>query len=141
MFSTRDEPEPTRRNSASTLYTPSSQTSSQKEELSPLLGEPIDDYDRDIDAVAEEFLTEYAEMSEMFEQEQQSLEYEDEDETNDNEDEDEDEELHDRGQSHSGVPIILPRARFSGHCNVDTVKDGMLFKLRSTIYISDPVSS
>jgi hypothetical protein len=26
---------------------------------------------------------------------------------------------------HSSIPVILPRARFAGACNVETVKDGM----------------
>lgn len=28
---------------------------------------------------------------------------------------------------HGGVPVVLPRARFAGHCNVRTVKDGQCF--------------
>lgn len=28
---------------------------------------------------------------------------------------------------HSAVPVVFPRRRFVGHCNVETVKDGQFF--------------
>jgi WD40 repeat protein len=48
-------------------------------------------------------------------------------ELSDPEDEDEDSESGGEGPDldiHSDVPIVLPRSRFLGHCNVETVKDG-----------------
>lgn len=41
---------------------------------------------------------------------------------------------------HGDVPIIFPRARFAGHANVETVKDGSSRVLRSIHLLADPFS-
>ena len=47
----------------------------------------------------------------------------DDDMADDEEDESEDEESI-GDQRYSNVPVVMPRARFAGVCNVETVKDG-----------------
>lgn len=29
--------------------------------------------------------------------------------------------------SHQAVPVVYPRTRFTGHCNIETVKDGAIW--------------
>ena len=38
--------------------------------------------------------------------------------------EDDDEALHESRHSYSSVPIVMPRSRYAGICNVETIKDG-----------------
>lgn len=54
----------------------------------------------------------------------------------DTEDDEEDEEDEDEGDrlftpedadSHQAVPVVYPRTRFTGHCNIETVKDGAIW--------------
>lgn len=40
---------------------------------------------------------------------------------------------------HSTVPIILPRSRFAGHCNVETVKDGQFSSAASESGCTSPM--
>jgi hypothetical protein len=65
---------------------------------------------------------------------------EDTHEQSDKEDENEDGESDGEGLDydiHSNVPVVLPRARFQGHCNVATVKDGQLsFMLRDFLCLN-----
>jgi hypothetical protein len=42
------------------------------------------------------------------------------------EEEDEEENEGDEGTVYSGIPIVLPRARFTGAANIRTIKDGEL---------------
>lgn len=50
----------------------------------------------------------------------------DEEESMSDEEEDEEEEEEDQSPNvHADIAVVLPRARFSGICNVETVKDGM----------------
>lgn len=37
---------------------------------------------------------------------------------------------------HGSIPVILPRARFAGACNVETVKDGKSIGTRCSLFYS-----
>jgi WD repeat-containing protein 42A len=52
----------------------------------------------------------------------------DSDTEDDEEDEDEDDRLFapEDADSHQAVPVVYPRTRFTGHCNIETVKDGAI---------------
>ena len=60
------------------------------------------------------------------------------DDFDDSEDNDDEPESDDDGRSksaddmHPDAPVIYPRMRFSGHCNVETVKDGECYRMAST---------
>ena len=36
----------------------------------------------------------------------------------------------------SKIPTVLPRLRYSGHCNIETVKDGIVFDLQFEYYLT-----
>lgn len=36
---------------------------------------------------------------------------------------------------YGGIPTVMPRARFSGHCNVATVKDGVCLGFNHIIFM------
>lgn len=50
---------------------------------------------------------------------------EDDDEDDDDDDEDDDDHLFtpEDADSHQAVPVVYPRTRFTGHCNIETIKD------------------
>jgi hypothetical protein len=55
----------------------------------------------------------------------------DEDDEETEEDEDEDNRMFNPAEAdaHQTVPVIYPRMQFTGHCNVETVKDGAFWSL------------
>lgn len=60
------------------------------------------------------------------------------DESDDDDDDETDEDTEDYNMlnpvdadAHQSVPVIYPRMRFTGHCNVKTIKDGALRSLHT----------
>ena len=49
----------------------------------------------------------------------------DEDEMDEDEDEDDNEDLSHEDDRYSTIPTVMPRSRFEGVCNVETIKDGV----------------
>ena len=62
----------------------------------------------------------------------------DDDDDDDDDDDETDEDTEDYNMlnpvdadAHQSVPVIYPRMRFTGHCNVETVKDGAFMSLHT----------
>lgn len=51
--------------------------------------------------------------------------------TEDEDDNDGDDDNNEHSEIHDGIPVILPSRRYSGICNVETVKDGMCYSISS----------
>lgn len=55
----------------------------------------------------------------------------DDDDDDDEDDDDEDDDDHlftpEDADSHQAVPVVYPRTRFTGHCNIETIKDGAIW--------------
>ena len=65
----------------------------------------------------------------MDEIDEESQVEDDDEETEEDEDEDNRTFNPADADAHQTVPVIYPRMRFTGHCNVETVKDGVFWSL------------
>jgi hypothetical protein len=91
-------------------------------------GEPLTG--PDVDMIVEDQLESLLADNVMNDVDDQSQE---DDEDSDAEDDEEDEDEGDRlltpedADSHQAVPVVYPRLRFTGHCNIETIKDGAIW--------------
>lgn len=120
LYSTHDEPEtdrviqtpilaPNKRTEISKIPTPAAAVEANANASSIDVEMVDDDVERSLWVAAEHLLADDAS------------------ELSDTDDEDEDSDDGGKGPDldiHSDVPIVLPRSRYLGHCNVATVKDG-----------------
>lgn len=67
----------------------------------------------------------WSEAEQTMDNESETVEGIDEDDEDDKDDGNEGESSN--SDHHSTVPVVFPRSRFAGHCNVETVKDGQFF--------------
>ncbi|KAG1755653.1 WD40 repeat-like protein [Suillus lakei] len=133
LYSTRDEPEifednrgppsilspNAKRRRLSTTKSPSSQ------------GEPLTgpDVEMTVEDQLESLLADNMDVMDGIDDQSQADDEDgdddDDDDDDDEEDEDEDERMFNTedADSHQAVPVVYPRTRFTGHCNVKTVKD------------------
>jgi WD repeat-containing protein 42A len=130
LYSTRDEPEifEGKRNPHSILTPNAKQrrlctTKSPSSHGEPLSG-PV------VEMIVEDQLESLLTDNAMDDSDDQSQDDDDEDsDAEDDEEDEEDEDEVDRlftpedADSHQAVPVVYPRTRFTGHCNIKTVKD------------------
>ncbi|KAG0709673.1 WD40 repeat-like protein [Suillus ampliporus] len=135
LYSTRDEPEnlQEKRGPHSILTPNPKRRRLGTTKLPSSCGEPLTgpDVDMIVENQLESLLADNVDAMDDADDELQDDE-EDDDDDEEGEDEDEDEEDADEdnrmfnpadADAHQAVPVVYPRMRFTGHCNVETVKD------------------
>ncbi|KAG2077379.1 WD40 repeat-like protein [Suillus decipiens] len=126
LYSTRDEPEnfEDKRGSRSILTPNAKQRRFDTAKPPSSHGEPLTG--PDMEMIVEDQLESLLADDVMDGIDDRSQE---DDEDGDNDDDEEDEDEGDRlfnpkdADSHQDVPVVYPRMRFTGHCNIETVKD------------------
>ncbi|KAG2367342.1 WD40-repeat-containing domain protein [Suillus spraguei] len=126
LYSTRDEPElfEDKRGSRSILTPNANQRRFSTAKPPSSHGEPLTG--PDVEMIVEDQLESLLADNVIDDIDDQSQE---DDEDGDNDDAEEDEDEGDRlfnpkdADSHQDVPVVYPRMRFTGHCNIETVKD------------------
>ncbi|KAG1754079.1 WD40 repeat-like protein [Suillus paluster] len=129
LYSTRDEPEILQDKRPHSILTPNPKrrrlgtTKSPSSRSEPLTGP---DVDMIVEDRLESFLADdaYA-MDDADDESQDDEEDDEEDDDEDEEDAAEDDRMFtpEDADAHQAVPVVYPRMRFTGHCNVETVKD------------------
>lgn len=126
LYSTRDEPGISEdKRGPRSILTPNAKQRRLYTTKSPSShGEPL--ICPDVEMIVEDQLESTLADNVMNESDDQSQEDDtDSDTEDDEEDEDEDDRLFapEDADSHQAVPVVYPRTRFTGHCNIETVKD------------------
>lgn len=126
LYSTRDEPGISEdKRGPRSILTPNAKQRRLCTTKSPSShGEPL--IYPDVEMIVEDQLESILADDVMNETDDQSQEDDtDSDTEDDEEDEDEDDRLFapEDADSHQAVPVVYPRTRFTGHCNIETVKD------------------
>lgn len=126
LYSTRDEPGISEdKRGPRSILTPNAKQRRLYTTKSPSShGEPL--ICPDVEMIVEDQLESTLADNVMNEPDDQSQEDDtDSDTEDDEEDEDEDDRLFapEDADSHQAVPVVYPRTRFTGHCNIETVKD------------------
>ncbi|KAG1783294.1 WD40 repeat-like protein [Suillus placidus] len=123
LYSTRDEPEIFEdKQGPHSILTPNAKRRRLSTTKSPSShGEPLTD--PDVEMIVEDQLESLFADNVMDDIDDQSQE--DDEDGDDEDDEDEGDRLFtpEDADSHRAVPVVYPCARFTGHCNIETVKD------------------
>jgi hypothetical protein len=124
LYSTRDEPEsPQDQQGSRSILAPNPKRKRVDITSSPAsYDEPLTDLDVEMSDELDTLLADSVDAVDHIDDESQ----EDEEDEETDEDADEDNRMFNPADAdaHQAVPVIYPRMRFSGHCNVETVKDG-----------------
>ncbi|OAX43460.1 WD40 repeat-like protein [Rhizopogon vinicolor AM-OR11-026] len=121
LFSTRDEPENSQDQQGSRSMLAPNPKRRRTTKSPTSRDEPLSDPDVEMTDQLDTLLTDSVHAMEEIDDESQG----DEEDEETDEDADDDSRVFNPADadSHQAVPVIYPRMRFSGHCNVETVKD------------------
>ncbi len=130
LYSTKDDPQPTSIATRDTALLPSNsinhkhdQSAGQPSGLDSMSHPAWSDRDALMDGDIERLQTETEATTDS-----EELDIRDHSDDSDAEEDDEATSEATGDERYSGVPIIMPRSRFAGACNVETVKDGACSK-------------